>query len=204
MLLAPHLSSRVQVTCVEAGRWCDEAPVRRSSRHAPPAIRTRNQTSVSRAVIAGLVPQEDQEGVWETVDRYRDELGASAPTSAMEDVHDHVADRVASLVAGTAPLPGQCGVAAAVAGRVVAVDLFDSPQTLADYWDALVASYAVDAGLSKTPSPRRRDVRRMFGTVAAADTVTAADREHAAGDELAATALLLDGAVVHLAVAAEA
>jgi hypothetical protein len=38
-----------------------------------------------------------------------------------------------------------CGVIAAVCGRFVAMDAFDSPSTLEAIWGRLVASYAMDA-----------------------------------------------------------
>ena len=44
------------------------------------------------------------------------------------------------------PYPsGTCGVVAAVCGRFVAADAFDSPSTLEAVWGRLVASYAMDA-----------------------------------------------------------
>jgi hypothetical protein len=44
------------------------------------------------------------------------------------------------------PYPsGACGVVAAVCGRFVAMDAFDSPSTLEAIWGRLVASYAIDA-----------------------------------------------------------
>lgn len=189
----------VSVTCVEAGRWGgDERPVGRSDRHAPSAVRARNRRHVAETGRA----EADQGGVWEEIDRYAATVGAESSTHAMEDVHAHVADRVRALVSGTTPLAGQCGVAAAIGDRVVAVDLFDDPQTLADYWDALVAGYALDADETSATRPRRRTVRRLLGEVAAGRATAVDGRVHVATDGAAATALLLDDIVVHLAVSA--
>ena len=189
----------VSVTCVEAGRWGgEERPVGRSERLAPSAVRARNLRHVAETGRA----EADQGGVWEEIDRYATAVGAESATSAMEDVHAHVADRVGELVSGTTPLAGQCGVAAAVGDRIVAVDLFDDPQTLADYWDALVAGYAIDADESSAKRPRRRAVRRLLGEVAAGRFTEADGRVHVATDGAAATALLLDDVVVHLAMSA--
>jgi hypothetical protein len=194
----------VSVTCVEAGRWSDERPVGHSDRHAPSAVRARNRRSVTQSAFDGTELVADQAGVWEEVDRYAAAVGADSATQAMEDVHAHAADRVAALVGGTKPLAGQCGVAATIGRRVVAIDLFDDPATLADYWDALVAGYALDASPEPTKRLRRRDVRRVLGAVAAARATETADRIHVEGDGIAATALRLDDVVVHLAVSATA
>src|SRR5204863_9779184 len=114
------------------------------------------------AVADGRSIENDQTGVWEEVQRYAQATGAASATAAMEDVHLHNAGRVAALVGDTRPLPGQCGVAASVRSRVVAVDLFDDAETLDDYWSALVAGYALDADSTRTKHPRRRDVRRVL------------------------------------------
>ena len=199
VLVPPRRKTNVPVTCVEAGRWGAEQPVGRSNRHAPSAIRARNRASVHASAVAGRAPENDQAGVWEEVDRYALAFDVDAPTRAMEDVHALAADRVRALVGGTKPLAGQRGVAAAIGGEVVAVDLFDDPQTLADYWDALVAGYALDADEKQTKHPRRRDVRRMLAAVVAGRGSVGDGRVHVEGDGVVATALLLDDVVVHLA-----
>ena len=200
VLVPARGTSRVSVTCVEAGRWGDERPVGRSARLAPSGVRARNMAHSGRTVMAGGKAEADQSGVWEEVGRYARVLGAESSTQAMEDVHEHAAGRVHALVGGTSPLPGQCGVAAAVGERIIAVDLFDDPRTLSDYWDALVAGYALDAGPESSGHPSRRTVRRVLGEVGAARAVTAGGRVHIGADRVTATALLLDDRVVHLAV----
>ena len=53
------------------------------------------------------------------------------------------------------PYPsGACGVVAAVCGRFVAMDAFDSPSTLEAMWGRLVASYAMDSEEAKEQAPR--------------------------------------------------
>jgi hypothetical protein len=199
VLVAPGATAEVSVTCVEAGRWDAERPVGFSPRHAPSGVRARNRAHVTRSVVEGGCLQPDQSGVWEEVDRYATSLGAASATRAMEDVHAHAADRVRRLVGGTAPLPGQRGVAAAIGDRVIAIDLFDDEQTLADYWQALVAGYALDAEERPTAHPRRRDVRRVLAEVAAAAGTERDGRVHLEGRGLTATALVHDGVVIHVA-----
>lgn len=202
VLVAPSASVNVSVTCVEQGRWGAERPMARSDRHAPSGVRARNRTHVAAEAGRGAPPQADQAGVWEEVGLYSRRVGASSPTGAMEDVHLHAADRVHNLVGATRPLLGQCGVAVAVGGRVVAADLFDRPETLADYWAPLVAGYALDADALPANPPRRRRVRAVLAEVAAATPVPSGDVVHLRADGVTASALVHDGAVVHLALSA--
>jgi len=196
VLVPAAATTRVSVTCVEAGRWGgDERPVARSGRHAPSAVRARNLASVTRSVVEGGCVQPDQAGVWNEIDRYLTAARTDSPTRALEDVPT---DHVHEIVGGTTPLAGQCGVAAAVGGRVVAVDLFDDPRTLADYWDALVAGYTLDAKRTPTKHPRRRDVRRVLANVAAGRATSHGGRVHIDAGNAAATAVVLDDIVVHL------
>jgi hypothetical protein len=202
VLLGAHGRSRVPVTCVEAGRWGEERPVGHSPRLAPSAVRARNIRHVSLTAEDRVRIENDQAGVWEEVARYADRTGTSSPTMAMEDVHEHIAGRVEALVGDTKPLAHQRGVVAAIGERVVGVDLFDRSETLADYWRALTAGYAADAEDKAAKRPRRREVRRVLGEIAAGSGATVAERVHVTGQGIAATALLMDDTVVHLAATA--
>lgn len=153
---------RVPVSCVEQGRWGSGRAATTSARVVPPTMRARNLDAVARNVAAGHGTHGDQHGMWASVDAYAARIGADAPTRSLEDVHAAAADRTASMVAGTSPLPGQRGVVAAPGSRIVGVDLFDRPGVLAEHWDAIVAGYALDA--TDPVDVRRRQVRPSSAT----------------------------------------
>lgn len=111
---------------------------------------------------------------------------------------------VSRLVGGTRPLDGQRGVAVAIDGVVRAVDVFDRPETLAVYWESLVAGYALDAVIDGGRRTTHADVGGFLDRLAAADvTVTPGvglgEELHVRGDDVVATGLRWDGTLVHLA-----
>jgi hypothetical protein len=202
-VLPPASTQRVAVTCVEAGRWGAEQPMHRSARHAPGRLRAHNRRAAAAHAMADGEVAGDQAAVWAEVDQYAARYDVHSDTSAMEAVHEAAAASVDALFVGTAPLKGQCGVAVAIGDRVSEVDLFDSPDALVDYWDGLVAGYALDDDQSASPKrPRRREVRRVLADVSAGRGVDVGGRLHIVTDRTTTTAVLLDDVIVHLAVTA--
>ena len=147
VLVAAGTKVPLPVSCVEAGRWGGGRHFTRQHRVASPALRWSKTDGVNESVRAHGVRNSNQGQVWESVDRYVHRYAATAPppTSAFTDVEASMRGTAEALVADRRPEPGQTGVAAAVGGRLVAIDLFDRPETLEAYWDTIVGSYAVDA-----------------------------------------------------------
>lgn len=173
-VLCPARSvTAVAVSCVEAGRWGSHRPMTRSTRLTPAALRSRNRSAVGHAVRSGDEPRGNQGRVWEDVSAYMQRLQVEAPTAAMEDVHRSAETTVSKLIDGTAPLKGQRGVAAYVGGDLLAIDLFDTATTMAAYWEGLVGGYALDAIGRSFVDVRRRQVRSVFASIAAAPPVQA-------------------------------
>jgi hypothetical protein len=79
----------------------------------------------------------------------------------MSDAMETLADVLRRYNEALAYPSGTCGVVAAVCGRFVAADAFDSPSTLEVIWPRLVASYAVDAEAA------RNEVDKTFSAKAA-------------------------------------
>jgi hypothetical protein len=93
----------------------------------------------------GVGPVSDQGRVWADVEEYAIRAGAESPTAALEDVYGDAEGETRELVGELRPLEGQRGVISAVGGRVISLDLFDKPASLASYWDGLLAGYALEA-----------------------------------------------------------
>ena len=164
-VLVPAMQSLpVPVACVEAGRWGNRRQSRRGGAHSPPTLRRHKTVSVNLAKAHGR-RHADQGAVWDSVADYEQRLAAPSPTSSYADVVDHARHDVASLTDGLRPLPGQRGVVVGIGGAVRGLELFDRAATFADYFDSLLAGYAMEAlDAERAPTPpadARRFIRRL-------------------------------------------
>jgi len=149
VLLPPKSKTRIPVSCVEEGRWSHTSRTFKSGNYAPSSLRQRKSRDVQYSLRARGRAESDQGAVWDSVAEHIDACEAAAPTRAMSDAMATLGE-VLGRYHEALPYPsGACGVVAAVCGRFVATDAFDSPSTLEAVWARLVASYAVDAETTK-------------------------------------------------------
>ena len=196
---------QLPVSCVEAGRWGMKMASRRSPNLSPTGLRAAKTRTVGEAVRRFAHKRSDQSLVWDHVAAYSERHHVGSPTSALEDVSAAVGHDVAELVRGLRPAEGQRGVVVVAGDRVVSLDLFDKPETLTAYWDGLLAGYALEA-VDAAPRPftltdAAAFVDRVLASPAArADGAALGEELHLGGDgRLSGSALVWDGAVVHLA-----
>ena len=208
-LLAPaHSELVIPVSCVEQGRW--------HSVSATFAAAPRVQFSASRAAKVASVTQclasegravSDQGEVWEDIARKTRRMGVASETGAMADLFEHAGSQIEDYVGAFTALPGQTGAIFALAGKVVGLELFFSPDTLAKLLPKLVRSYALDAieipGTDSPPAPpdgaasflrqvTTAQVQRFPG-IGAGETL------RLAAPCLAGVGLHAEGALLHLA-----
>lgn len=145
VLLPPKSKTRIPVSCVEEGRWSHVSPTFKAGNYAPSSLRQRKSRDVQHSLRARGRAESDQGAVWDSVAEHIQARAAQSPTRAMSDAMATLAD-VLGRYHEALPYPSAtCGVVAAVCGRFVAMDAFDSPSTLEAIWGRLVASYAMDA-----------------------------------------------------------
>jgi hypothetical protein len=87
----------------------------------------------------------DQRAVWEELAAKAARLKTASPTQAMSALYDQHARGVEEFVRGFNCQKEQCGVAFAISGRVLGLDLFDSAEVMNKFFEKLVRSYALDA-----------------------------------------------------------
>jgi hypothetical protein len=208
----------IPVSCVEAGRW------RARSRAFTAAPRTqyasgraKRMADVSFAMHATGRRVSDQAGVWQDIAEKSARLEAPSPTSAMEAIFERHGASIDEYVAGCRPVDGQVGALFVVGDRVIGLDLFDRPTTLAKILPKLVRGVAVDAidaASEPGPVPERPTAgrgpaeERAAGFLAiAADASQRATPALGLGEDvrltapgIAGAALVHDGRVVHLGV----
>jgi hypothetical protein len=90
-------------------------------------------------------PISQQGEVWGEVSRKLCDLRASSPSAALQQTYEDYHTRLEEFLKAI-PVPAECcGLAFALGGRVVGVDLFDKPATLGKLWPKIVRAYALDA-----------------------------------------------------------
>jgi len=200
----------IPVSCVERGRWSYRT---RDFDVSPNAMfaggRAQQMSSVTRCMMAsdGSRRDGDQRRVWSDVDEMLTAFGAASPTAAMHDLYEASRQPLDDVLRGLAPLPEQTGAMFAVGGRVVGMELFETPDTLATYFPQLVRSYALDAlrrGQGATDNFASSDADAFLADVKRASprrfkAIGLGDDLRFAEDDLVGGALLLDDRVVHLA-----
>ncbi len=207
VLLPAAATLDVPVSCVQAGRWSGQGGFRRGAAFAPRRVRRTNDLTVDRNLRAGRGARADQRHVWATVDHELGREGLASPTRDLEDLTRRVEadDRrrrtVAELVS-RGPLPGQRGVAVAHGGRVLAADLFATPELLVANWEALVRSHLAELPERPSGHPSAGRVLRFLRGFARAEATTVRGaglglERHVATERVAGQMLELDDVLVH-------
>jgi hypothetical protein len=205
VLVAAKAKTTIPVSCVEQGRW------RYASRsfghggsHSSPKLRHVLKRSVSASAKEGRGHGSDQGAVWKEVGRQMSALGAASPTGAMADTYEAYRGRLAEF-AGRLQCPeGATGLAVAVGGQVVSVDLFDRPDTCRKVWDRLLTGVVLDA-LEAGPGAKevgKDQVQEALACLRGAPwqqtQAVGVGEEYRSDDGGShATALALGGAVIH-------
>src|SRR5262249_12515140 len=132
-------------------------------------------------------------------------LGAESDTGAMSDTYDAYRDRLAEFRDRLKYAEGATGVAVAVGGRVVSVDLFDKPSTCRKGWDRLLTGVGLDAVEAGTAGEQAGADRVGEALAHRRSAAWQQTQPVGAGEEYRsdtddgrhASALVLGGAVVH-------
>ncbi|HEX5273144.1 MAG TPA: DUF6569 family protein [Gemmataceae bacterium] len=146
VLAGARAKTPIPVSCVEQGRWrYNSASFGHGGTHSSPKLRTVLKESVTRAAKEGRGHDSDQGGVWKEVSRQMTALGASSVTAAMADTYQAHGDRLAEFRARLPYVEGASGLAVAVGGKGLSLDLFDKPATCRKVWARLLTGAVMDA-----------------------------------------------------------
>lgn len=146
-VLAPaHQTLIIPVSCVEAGRWHRRSAEFTGARRAHFAAgRARKAADVSESLRRRGTRESDQGRVWGDIAEKSRRFGIHSATGAAAALYESQRERLDDFQGAFAYQPGQCGALFGIAGRLVGLDLFDSPATLAAALPKLVESHALDA-----------------------------------------------------------
>ncbi len=206
VLIAAHTKSKIPVSCVEAGRWGYKSRHFGSGgTHSPSMLRRVLKASVSKSVRAKRGHRSDQGEVWEEVARQQSALGAVSGTSAMSDTFEAHRKRLDDFRERLSYVEGAVGIAVAVGGNLVTIDVFDKPMTCGRVWNRLLSGTILDALEVKQTDKQAEaaDVERALTGLSSlswepAEPIGEGEEyraESPTGDHV--SALLFDSTVVH-------
>lgn len=145
LLVAAKSKTTIPVSCVEQGRWRRLSGHFVAGSHSSSKLRHILKKSVSSSARQGHGHASNRREVWDEVGRQMGSLGFQSPTGAMADTYEALQGRLAEFREKLKYAEGASGLAAAVGGKVVSVDLFDKPSTCQKVWDRLLAGVVMDA-----------------------------------------------------------
>ena len=207
LLIAAHSKTPVPVSCVEQGRWGYRGRKFGSGGYSPSTVRHILKRSVAASLSAKTGHRSDQSGVWREVARKQHALGTTSATSAMSDAFIAHEEKIRDYQEKLRPVEGAVGLAVAVGGKVVCLDLFDKPTTCQKVWDRLVSGYVLDA--LETPASDQKATTNAVADVVAkvgglpwqpVETIGEGQDYRAEDTALAASALTLDEKLIHASV----
>jgi hypothetical protein len=154
--------TNIPVVCVERSRWGGVSDQQLGTKQAPARVRSAIRGLHKNA--SGLTTQgfADQGIVWSQVSAYQTTLGKHKPTESLVDLQNDLLEDQLSNVTAPVALPGQRGVVVAIRGQVLAVELFDHPDTLTERLPIILDGYLADAYMSEYIPTRSQSVRNFI------------------------------------------
>ena len=202
VLCPPKAKTVVPVSCVEAGRWERPTDVSRSRSHLPGSVRAAKTADLGSDPDGPARWRSNQGRVWQEVGLQARRHKVESKTAALEDVLEAVRADLGTRLDELEPVPGQIGIACATGDRVLGVDIFDRPATLASYLQSLVAGYRLDAedgaGVTLVDAVEQF-LAQVAGNRADPGRGVGLGQEVRLRGPVTGLGLMLEGALVHLA-----
>lgn len=176
-ILAPAKQTTViPVSCVEAGRWRMASADLKTADHVMYSLgRGEQMAQVTASMRSSGTRKSDQGAIWSNIAAKAVRLRTSSPTGAMSDIYERHAKSVEEFARAFAWQENQCGVAFAIGGRILGLEIFDHSEVMRRFFQKLVRSYALDA-LDAAPEANGaasvESVRALVTQVGAAQSFT--------------------------------
>ena len=209
-LLGGKRVATLAVSCVEQGRWTSASPrFRGTGAVAPAGLRSVLKHSVTSSLLEQRSRAANQSAIWSRIADQQRRLRVTSATSALE--HSYV-ERAGDIGAIAARLPYAAratGLAIGIGGRLISIDVFDKPQTCDFYWRQLVEGAALESlgAPAAGGGVGNHEVEHLLDRLRDAawrpvPAVGEGEELRARTAEASASALVVDGCIVHFGVAA--
>jgi hypothetical protein len=202
VLVAAQRQTTIPVTCVEQGRWDYSSRQFHSGCSCPPLL---------KQILKGTIWQSqqghstDQVAVWQEVRRKHRMLGVVSSTGNLCDALLKHRERLDEVRASLPYAEGALGIAVALAGKFIAIDIFDAPATLAKLWNRMIEGLVLDMleipdiGYETGKTEAANQVYKVQGVGWKQVSAVGLGEEYRArgNDGMLAAALVADGVLVH-------
>jgi hypothetical protein len=159
MIGAGH-SVTLPVSCVEQGRWQYRGKDFRSeNRMSSPMLRKGVQQDVMGAMGEGLGFRANQSRVWTELSEKSLRMKVRSDTGAMSDIYESYEDQLRHYTNRFSLAENQNGIMVTINDQVIGLEIFDSPDSLAKYFQKIIHSYALDVIRSGEPKGTSRKKR---------------------------------------------
>ena len=207
ILLPAKSTTKIPVSCTEAGRWEHTTlKFKKSDTVLYAKARARKMRAVSDSYVACNQAVSDQSEVWAQIHELESKSGNKSPTSSMKNVFEARQRDLDECLAALRPEPGQRGLVVCVGGKPLGCDYISRPEVYVRLHDKLLRSYVIDALLEQgRGKATRKDSARAF----LRKTSTCKSRRYDApgvgwdhrfeGKHIAGTALVHENEVLHQA-----
>lgn len=160
ILLPPNSGwIKVEVYCVEHGRWTSVSPEFKS-----PCIVVPNEVRAQAKIT------ESQTEVWAKVKEGQDRLGVASGTGTVQDnykneeVDKEISDYSENLEKIPKLAKSTIGVVVTTGNRIICFDMFANNGLLNKLWKKLIKSYAMDAISGEKSSVDKEDINEFLET----------------------------------------
>lgn len=151
VLLAPNSTTKIPVSCVEAGRWSKKSAHFDATDYVSPSIlRTMKARAVTFNRRSSGQAMADQGDVWKSVSSYEVMHNVKSRTSSLSEIFDAKKSDIGKLEEHFTVEPAANGAALFIGKSLVSVDIFNRTDVHVHYFPKLVRGAAFEAGVSKT------------------------------------------------------
>jgi hypothetical protein len=155
VLVPPKSVVPIPVSCVEQGRWRAVGDVFEPAAMAPSHLRARHSVRVCASLEMSESFAGDQGGTWRDVAECVAFSGGASETGAMRAAFAAKESEVKGAAEAIRLPEGAVGVMVHDGPRLMGLDVFDKPGTLAALWPILVRGHAMSSALRRGYSAKQ-------------------------------------------------